>query len=151
MPQMYCSLRGLLYSPYSLPRVWTFPRSPTDAPTSPTTREILVAKGGTTWARINQKFCLRLRLPRQFRDLLHAANLRNVTHGFTSLPKEGVLSIFSPWKILTASAGFEPANLDLSFILCLGENTESWNATAIWVIHLILFIQIQLFPVSLIS
>ena len=79
------------------PRVWTFPRSPTDAPTSPpTTREIPVAKGGTMWARINRKFCLSLRLPRQFGDLLHAANLRHGTHGFTSLPKEGVLRIFSP-------------------------------------------------------
>ena len=43
--------------------------------------------------------------------LLHAADLRHGTHGFTSLPKEGVLRIFSPRKILTASAGFEPANL----------------------------------------
>ena len=75
MPQMYCSLRGLLYSPYS-PRV--FGRSHVRRqmpPRHPTTREILVAKGGTMWARINRKFCLRLRLPRQFRDLLHAANL----------------------------------------------------------------------------
>ena len=63
------------------------------------------------WARINRKFCLRLRLPRQFMDLLHAANLRHGTNGFTSLPKEGVLRNFSTWKILTASAGFEPANL----------------------------------------
>ena len=30
-----------------------------------------------------------------FRDLLHAANVRHGTHGFTSLPKEGVLRIFS--------------------------------------------------------
>jgi hypothetical protein len=29
-----------------------------------------------------------------FRDLLHAVNLRNGTQSFTSLPKEGVLSIF---------------------------------------------------------
>jgi len=36
------------------------------------------------------------RLPRKFRDLLHAANLRHVTDGFTSPPKEGVLRIFSP-------------------------------------------------------
>ena len=63
------------------------------------------------WARINRYFCLKLRLPRQFRDLLHAANLLRGTHGFTSLPKEGLLRIFSPCKILTASAGFEPANL----------------------------------------
>jgi hypothetical protein len=46
-----------------------------------------------------------------FRDLLHAANLRHGTHGFTSLPKEGVLRIFPPLKNPTASAGFLPANL----------------------------------------
>ena len=44
-------------------------------------------------------------------DLLHAANLRHGTHGFTSPPKEGVLRIFSPLKNPTASAGFKPANL----------------------------------------
>ena len=65
MPQMYCSLRGLLYSPYS-PRV--FGRSHVRRQMPAQTREILVAKGGTMWARINGKFCLRLRLQRQFRD-----------------------------------------------------------------------------------
>ena len=35
-----------------------------------------------------------------FRDLLHAANLRHGAHGFTSLPKEGVLRIFSPIIII---------------------------------------------------
>jgi len=35
-------------------------------------------------------------LPRKFRDLLHAANLRHGTDGFTSPPTEGVLRIFSP-------------------------------------------------------
>jgi hypothetical protein len=33
-----------------------------------------------------------------FRDLLHAANLRHGANGFTSLPKEGMLRIFSPEK-----------------------------------------------------
>ena len=46
-----------------------------------------------------------------FRDLLHAANLRHGTDGFTSPPKEGVLRIFFALKNPTASAGFEPANL----------------------------------------
>jgi hypothetical protein len=32
------------------------------------------------------------------RDLLHAANLRHGTDGFTSPPKEGLLWIFSPEK-----------------------------------------------------
>jgi hypothetical protein len=31
-------------------------------------------------------------------DLLHAAKLRHGTDGFTSLPKEGMLRIFSPEK-----------------------------------------------------
>ena len=42
-----------------------------------------------------------------FRDLLHAANLRHRTDGFTSRPKD-----FFALKNPTASAGFEPANLD---------------------------------------
>ena len=40
-------------------------------------------------------FDRKLRLPHiQFRVLLHAANMRHGTNGFTSLPKEGVLRIF---------------------------------------------------------
>jgi len=39
------------------------------------------------------------------RDLLHAANLRHGTDGFTSPPKEGVLRIFSPVsKVLCISS-----------------------------------------------
>jgi hypothetical protein len=74
--------------------------------------EILVAKGGTVWARNG-----RLILPEipdfhvAFRDLLHAVNLRHGTDGFTSSPKEGVMRIFLALKNPTASAGFEPANL----------------------------------------
>ena len=52
----------------------------------------------------------KLRLPRiHFRVILHAANMRHGTNGFTSLPKEGVLRIFFALKNPTASAGFEPA------------------------------------------
>jgi hypothetical protein len=46
-----------------------------------------------------------------FRDLLHAANLRHGTDGFSSPPKEGVLRIFFAFKNPTASTGFEPTNL----------------------------------------
>ena len=60
-------------------------------PASATTREILAAKGGTVVVIL-----LEFRLPRKFRDLLHAANLRHGTDGFISPPKEGVLRIFSP-------------------------------------------------------
>ena len=52
----------------------------------------------------------KFRLSRKFRYLLHAANLRHGTYGFTSPPKEGVLRIFLP-KNWRDSAGFEPANL----------------------------------------
>jgi hypothetical protein len=53
----------------------------------------------------------KFRLPRKFRALLYAANLRHRTDGFTFPPKEGVLRIFFRPKNPTASAGFEPANL----------------------------------------
>jgi hypothetical protein len=47
----------------------------------------------------------RIRLPRNSRDLLHAANLRRGTDGFTSTPKEGVMRIFSPLKIQSLRPG----------------------------------------------
>ena len=43
-----------------------------------------------------------------FRDILHAVNLRHGTNGFTSLPKEGVLRIFSSWKIRRLRRGLNP-------------------------------------------
>ena len=42
----------------------------------------------------------KFRLPRKFRDLLHAANLRHGTDGFSSPPKEGVLRVFSSYTEL---------------------------------------------------
>jgi hypothetical protein len=60
-----------------------------------------------------------------FRDLLHAANLRHGTDGFTSPPKEGVLRICSPLKIRRLRPGLNPRTwptfLDRSNsgILCL--------------------------------
>ena len=72
----------------------------------------LAAEGGTLRRReMFRQISSRIRLPRNSRDLLHAANLRHGTDGFASPPKEGVLRIFSPLKIREASAGFEPANL----------------------------------------
>ena len=44
-------------------------------------------------------FDRKLRLPRiHFRVLLHAANMRHGTNGFTSLPKEGAEDFFRPEK-----------------------------------------------------
>ena len=58
------------------------------------------------------EFCLKMPdFHVTFRDLLQAVNLRHGTNGFTSLLKEGVLRVFSPWKIRRLLAGFEPANL----------------------------------------
>jgi hypothetical protein len=48
------------------------------------------------WSRNVRKFCLNAELRVTFRDLLHAVKLRDGTDGFTFLPKEGVLRIFSP-------------------------------------------------------
>jgi len=63
------------------------------------------------WNCGRECWCLNVHFHVSFRDLLHAANLRRGTDGFTSPPKEGVLRIFLLWKILTASAGCEPVNL----------------------------------------
>ena len=76
-------------------------------------REIpLAAEGGTLRGReMFRQISSRIRLPRNSRDLLLAANLRHGTDGFTSPPKEGVLRIFFALKNPKASAGFEPRNL----------------------------------------
>ena len=58
--------------------------------------------------KCSDKFWPRIRLPRNSRDLLHAANLRHGTDGFTSPPKEGVLRIFSPLKIRRLQPGLNP-------------------------------------------
>jgi hypothetical protein len=71
------------------------------------------AEGRTLRGReMSRQISSRIRLPCNSRDLLHAANLRHGTDGFTSPPKEGVLRSFFALKNPMASAGFEPANLD---------------------------------------
>ena len=77
------------------PRLQTFPLSPPGACTSATTRDPSSERwncGRERCPAILPKF----RLPRKFRYLLHAVNLRHGSDGFTSPPKEGVLRIFSP-------------------------------------------------------
>jgi len=66
-------------------------------------------KGGTLRGRkMFRQIWLRIRLPPNSRDLLHAANLRHGTDGFTSPPKEGVLRIVSPLKIRWLRPGLNP-------------------------------------------
>jgi hypothetical protein len=71
----------------------------------------LTAEGGTRGREMIRKISSRIRLPHNSRYLLHAANLRHGTDGFTSAPKEGVLRNFFALKNPTTSAGFEPVNL----------------------------------------
>jgi hypothetical protein len=76
-----------------------FPLAPPGAPTPTTRRETSSREGGT----VGEKWPVILLTNGGFhaiwRDLLHVANLRHRTDGFTSPPKEGILRIFSPWKI----------------------------------------------------
>jgi len=53
----------------------------------------LAAEGGTRGLEMFRKISSKIRLPLNSRDLLHAANLRHGTDGFTSPPKEGVLNL----------------------------------------------------------
>jgi hypothetical protein len=69
----------------------------------------LAAEGGTLRRRETfRQISSRIRLPRNSRDLLHAANLRHGTGGFTSPPKEGVVRIFLPFKIRRLRPGLNP-------------------------------------------
>ena len=89
------------------------------------------------WARNCPVILHKFRLPRKFRDLLHAANLHG-TDGFTSPPKEGVLRIFfrksyQPKK-KTASISlhgccmFHPNFLYLIILTVLGKESNSWSS-----------------------
>jgi hypothetical protein len=72
----------------------------------------IVAEGGTLLGReMFQQIGPRIRLPHNSRDLLHTANLRHGTDGFTSPPKERCAKDFFVLKNPTASAGCEPTNL----------------------------------------
>ena len=68
-----------------------------------------------------------------FRDLLHTVNLRHGTNGFTSLPKEGVLRIFLPWKIRRLQSGLNPRTWvpKASTLPNLSNFRMSWYSTRI--------------------
>ena len=67
----------------------------------------LAVVGGTLCGReVFRQISSRIRLPCTSRDLLHAANLRHGTDGFTSPPKKGVLRIFSSLKIRRLRPGW---------------------------------------------
>ena len=60
------------------------------------------------WARNCREFCRKWRLSRHFWVILHVVNLRHLTDGFTSPPKEGALRIFLPRKIRRLRPGLNP-------------------------------------------
>jgi hypothetical protein len=95
---------GLLYRP-----LWTFQLWPPNAPAPTDAFRTLGAEVGTYGRRIRTgKFCLTADFHGTFRELLHAPNLRHGTHGFTCLPKEGVLRIFPPLKIRRLRPDLDP-------------------------------------------
>jgi hypothetical protein len=74
------------------------------------TWETSVSKGRNWTRKCSVNFACDSNFHVNLRGLLHAANLRHGTDGFTSPPKEGMLWIFSP-ENPTASARFEPTIL----------------------------------------
>jgi len=80
-------------------------------PPRPPRRERSQRRKWELWARMLSGNFAEKTTSTPFRYLLHAANLRHGTDGFTSPTKEDVLRIFFALKNPTASAGFEPANL----------------------------------------
>ena len=88
-------------------RTFLFSNVPTF--TTGSLQENLAAKGGTTWAR-NGRWILpeNARLPRNIQGPFTCRKPTTWTDGFTSPPKEGVLRIFSPWKIQRLRSGLNP-------------------------------------------
>jgi hypothetical protein len=126
MPQMYCSheaycttiRRSNSHHWSSSSQRWNYIYKPyfLDVPTFTISRllEILAAKGGTN---VGEKwpidFAWNVRLPRNIQGSFTCSksttvNLRHGTNGFTSLPKEVVLRIFSHWKIRRLRPGLNP-------------------------------------------
>ena len=79
-----------------------------------------------------------------FRDLLHVANLRHGTDGFTSLPKEGVLRIFSPLKIRRLRPGLNPRTwvpkastlpIDIYTMIKNGTKKTRWGSTIMNILY----------------
>ena len=85
-----------------------FPTFHRQVPPRPPRRERSQRRKWELWARMLSGNFAEMTTSTPFRDLLHTANLRHVTDGFTSPPKEGVLSIFSPLKIRRLRPGLNP-------------------------------------------
>jgi hypothetical protein len=84
------------------------PRSSPEALHTRRRERPLLAKGRIMGEKWPVKFSQTIRLPRNCCVLSHAANLQHGTVGFNSPPKEGMLRIFSPWKIRRFRPGLNP-------------------------------------------
>jgi len=80
----------------AFPRFLDVPTFHHQVPPRPPRRERSQRRKWELWARMLSGNFAEMTTSTPFRDLLHAANLRHETNGFTSPPKEGVLRIFSP-------------------------------------------------------
>ena len=122
-----------------------FPR-PLDAPTFSARcfhvqrrERPLATEGGTLRGReMFRQISSRIRLPRNSRDLLHAANLRHGTEGRRA---EDFFALKNP----TVSARFEPANLGTK-----GQHSTSRPPKPI-IYHILYIISYQMRHVSIIS
>jgi hypothetical protein len=77
-------------------------------PPRPPRRERYQRRKVELWAKMSSGNFAEMTTSTPFRDLLHAANLRHGTDGFTSPPKEGMLRTFSPLKIRRLRPGLNP-------------------------------------------
>ena len=98
---MHCSIRLIVQTLVFNRSYFTAPGVCTRDPSSERRNYL-----GEKWP---MNFCLKMPdFHVTFRDLLHSVNLRHGTKGFTSLGKEGVLRIFSPWKIRRLRPSLNP-------------------------------------------
>ena len=89
-------LRGSL--PLLSPAILDVPTFHHQVPSRPPRRERSQRRKWELWARMLSGNFAEMTTSTPLRDLLHAANLRHGTDGFTSPLKEGVLRIFPPLK-----------------------------------------------------
>jgi len=78
----------------AFPRFLDVPTFHHQVPPHPPRRERSQRRKWELWARMLSGNFAEMTTSTPLRDLLHAANLRHGTNGFTSPPKEGVLRIF---------------------------------------------------------
>ena len=94
----------------------------------------------------------KLRLPRiHLQVLLHASNMRHGTNGFISFPKEGVLRIFSPWKIQRLRPGLNPRTLvpNASTLPLNYRSRSGWNLVS-WISIYVIVVCVTIAPIFII-